>query len=816
MNPTSLDVRYLDASLPVADRVQDLLARMTVEEKVGQMLQLDARGDYADDILHKHVGSILHASPERLAHAHDLTAETRLRIPLLVGEDCIHGHSFFVGSTIFPTQLGMAASWDVDLVEQVARVTAREVATTGVHWTFSPVLCIARDLRWGRVDETFGEDPFLIGELASAMVRGYQGTGLDDPTAILATAKHFAGYSETQGGRDASEADISRRKLRSWFLPPFERVAREGCATFMLGYQTMDGVPITVNDWLLNDVLRGEWGYTGTLITDWDNVGRMVWEQKVQPDYAHAAAAAVQAGNDMVMTTPGFFAGALEAIESGLLAEAELDAAVSRILTLKFRLGLFEDPRRPSASAQATVVGAAEHADLNLDVARRSLVLLRNSGVLPLAGGFAGVPGAAARAADGGGVPAPGALRASGGDATPRRVAVVGPLADDHEAHLGDWAGNSGQADWLPDGHPRDMIVTILDGLRAAAPVGWAVSHSRGADILDLVPDPAGELYPDGQPRPKIGVPVEPDAAQIAEAVAAAEDADYVVAVVGDQIQLVGEGRSTATLELVGGQNALLDALAATGKPLVVVLLASKPLVLPPSVASADAVLWVANPGMQGGQAVAEVLLGLTEPSGRLPISFARHAGQQPTYYNQIRGQHGDRYADLTQEPAYVFGEGLSYTTVEYADLRLDRSVAAVGDTVRATVTLTNTGTRPARETVQLYVSDAVTSVSWADKELKAYAQADVAPGSSVEVTVDLAVADCTIVDAAGRRVVEPGRFDVLVGRSSRDADLLRAAFEVRCGRSVARAPRPAGGCREERSSEPRWRPVRTTGGAPR
>jgi beta-glucosidase len=781
MNATSLDAApYLDATRPVADRVRDLLARMTVEEKVGQMLQLDARGDYADDILRKHVGSILHASPERLAHAHDLTAETRLRIPLLVGEDCIHGHSFFVGSTIFPTQLGMAASWDVDLVEQVARVTAREVATTGVHWTFSPVLCIARDLRWGRVDETFGEDPFLIGELASAMVRGYQGTGLDDPTAILATAKHFAGYSETQGGRDASEADISRRKLRSWFLPPFERVAREGCATFMLGYQTMDGVPITVNDWLLNDVLRGEWGYTGTLITDWDNVGRMVWEQKVQPDYAHAAAAAVKAGNDMVMTTPGFFAGALEAIETGLLAESELDAAVSRILTLKFRLGLFEDPRRPSAEAQASVVGAAPHADLNLEVARRSLVLLRNSGVLPLAGGFDGVHGAAARAVDGGGVPAPGALRASGGDDTPRRVAVVGPLADDHEAHLGDWAGNSGQADWLPEGHPRDMIVTVLDGLRAAAPVGWAVSHSRGADVLDLVPDPAGETYPDGQPRPKIGVPVEPDEALIAEAVAAAEDADYVVAVVGDQIQLVGEGRSTATLELVGGQNALLDALAATGKPLVVVLLASKPLVLPPSVASADAVLWVANPGMQGGQAVAEVLLGLTEPSGRLPISFARHAGQQPTYYNQIRGQHGDRYADLTQEPAFVFGEGLSYTTVEYADLRLDRSTAAVGDTVRATVTLTNTGTRPARETVQLYVSDAVTSVSWADKELKAYAQADVAPGASVDVTVELAVADCTIVDAAGRRVVEPGRFDVLVGRSSRDADLLRAAFEVR------------------------------------
>src|SRR5690606_35231757 len=314
--------------------------------------------------------------------AHDLVQQTRLRIPLLVGEDCIHGHSFYEGATIFPTQLGMAASWDPELVERVARATAVEVAPTGIHWTFSPVLCIARDLRWGRVDETFGEDPYLIGELASAMVRGYQGEGLTDPTAILATAKHFAGYSETQGGRDASEADISRRKLRSWFLPPFERVAREGCRTFMLGYQSMDGVPITINDWLLSDVLRGEWGYTGTLITDWDNVGRMVWEQHVQPDYAHAAAAAVKAGNDMVMTTPQFFEGALEAVERGMLASDDFDAAVGRILTLKFELGLFEDPRMPEPGL-SDVVGQAAHAELNLDVARRSLVLLENDGTLP-------------------------------------------------------------------------------------------------------------------------------------------------------------------------------------------------------------------------------------------------------------------------------------------------------------------------------------------------------------------------------------------------------------------------------------------------
>lgn len=295
---------YLDPALPVAERVGDLLGRMTLAEKTGQMLQLNAKDGVRQAIEDLHAGSILHASPERVLEAAALTERTRLGIPLLVAEDCIHGHSFWEGATIYPTQLGLAATWDPELVERVARATAVEVAATGVHWTFSPVLCITRDLRWGRVSETFGEDPFLIGELASAMVRGYQGDGLGDPTAVLACAKHFAGYSETQGGRDASEADISRRKLRSWFLPPFERVAREGCRTFMLGYQSMDGVPVTVNDWLLNEVLRGEWGYTGTLVTDWDNVGRMVWEQRIYADDTQAAAAAVRAGNDMVMTTP--------------------------------------------------------------------------------------------------------------------------------------------------------------------------------------------------------------------------------------------------------------------------------------------------------------------------------------------------------------------------------------------------------------------------------------------------------------------------------------------------------------------------------
>lgn len=740
---------FRDPLLPIPARVADLLARMTPAEKVGQMLQLDARDDLDDHVLRVNVGSVLHTSPERLLRAHELVQQTRLRIPLLVGEDCIHGHSFWEGATIFPTQLGMAASWNPALIERAARITAVEAAATGIHWTFSPVLCIARDLRWGRVDETFGEDPFLIGELAAAMVRGYQGAGLTDPTAILATAKHFAGYSETQGGRDASEADISHRKLRSWFLPPFERVAREGCRTFMLGYQSMDGVPITINHWLLTEVLRGEWGYTGTLVTDWDNVGRMVWEQKVQPDYAHAAAAAVKAGNDLVMNTPGFYDGALQAIRDGLLTEAELDSAVARILTLKFELGLFENPRRPDRERIRTDIGTARHAEVNLEIARRSLVLLRNDGVLPL--------------------PL---------DAGPRRVAVVGPLADDAQEQLGDWAGGSGQAGWL-DGQPRELITTVLDGLRNCAPVDWTITHAPGAGIAESTPHPDGPTYPDGQPRMPIVVPEAPNPELIAEAVAQALASDHVVAVVGDCVPLVGEGRSTATLELIGGQIALLDALAATGTPMTVVLLASKPLVLPAAALDASALVWAANPGMAGGQAIAELLLGLIEPSGRLPISFARHVGQQPTYYNQLRGQHGDRYADLTQEPAFVFGEGLSYTTVEYADLQIVTDVLTASDTVVAELQVRNTGVRPVRETVQAYVSDLVTSVSWADQELKAYRQVDLAPGEQTTVRFEIPVADCTIVDAQARRIVEPGEFELRVGPSSAAGSQLRARFRV-------------------------------------
>lgn len=767
---------YLNPSLPIAQRVGDLLGRMTLEEKVGQMMQLDARtGELDELIVKRHVGSILHTSPDNLVRAAQIVRnETRLGIPLLVGDDCIHGYSFWPGATIFPSQLGMACSWDARKVEEAARITAEEVACTGVHWTFSPVLCIGRDTRWGRIDETFGEDPVLIGELASAMVKGYQkraqaGDAFDED-AILACAKHFAGYSYTQGGRDASEADLTKRALESWFLPPFERVAKEGCATFMLGYEAIDGTPVTFNKWLLSDKLRGEWDYHGTLVTDWDNVGRAVWEQHIKPDYETASADAVKAGNDLIMTTPGFYEGVIDAVNSGMLDESLIDDAVARLLTLKFQLGLFENPRLPDRERISATIGTDAHMQANLELARESVVLLRNNDVLPLSIADAEMP---------------------------RRIAVVGPLADDAQNQLGDWAGNSGQVPWMPEGQPREMVTTVLDGVRELAPDGCDVVVARGANVVELVPDPEGELFPDGQPRPNIAVAAPLDEALLDEAEVVARSADAVIAVVGDVVQLTGEMCSTATLELLGGQNQLLERMVSvareTHKPLVVVLISSKPQVLPPCIIGTNGVivdesateglgafLWAANPGMQGGRAIAEIIFGMTDPSGRLPITFPRHAGQLPVFYNEIRGQHGDRYADLTQDPAFAFGEGLSYTTFAYGEPCITNGAEFTAqDAVHVEIDLTNTGARTGTEVVQLYISDVVTSYTWACKELKDFRRVTLEPGETARVAFDLPVSACTIVNGDAERIVEPGEFEILIGHSGRYSDLHTTIFNV-------------------------------------
>jgi beta-glucosidase len=716
---------YRNPALSVDERVADLLGRMTLEEKVGQLMLWDARGDDLSFINTRHAGSILHILGAKVGRAMDLAAQERLGIPLLVGEDGIHGHSFWKGATIFPTQLALAATWNPELIEQVGRVTAEEMAPTGIHWTFSPVLCLTRDLRWGRTDETFGEDPFLIGEFGAALIRGYQGKGLSDPAAVLATAKHYAGYSETQGGRDASEADISRRKLRSYFLPPFERAARAGVMTFMTGYQSMDGVPSTANRWLLTDVLKDEWGFPGVLVTDWDSMGRLVTEQQVARTYADAAIMALRAGNDIIMTTPQFYEAALEAVRGGRLAESEIDAPLRRLLALKFRMGLFENPRRPDLARAAVEVARPDHRAVNLAAARQSLVLLQNNGLLPL------------------------------DPANVRSIAVIGPNADDDLQQLGDWT--LGASQHLPEAgkQPREKTTTVLDGIRALAPAGAKVRYERGCSIID--DDPSG----------------------IPAAVAAAQASDVIIAVVGDHLNFIGETRSTATLELQGGQIALLDALEKTGKPMVVVLVNSKPLVLPPAAKRAAAILEGFNSGMEGGRALAEVLFGQTNPSGKLTVSIPVHVGQQPVFYSQVRGQHGDRYADLTQEPLFPFGHGLSYTQYRYSNLRLATGTLTRGQAAMVSVDVENTGRREGDEIVQVYVTDVVTSVTWVNQALKGFARVHLAPGEKKTVPVSLPWASFQIVDAEGRSVVEPGDFEIRVGPSSRDRDLLKTTLQV-------------------------------------
>jgi beta-glucosidase len=716
---------YRNPALSVDERVADLLGRMTLEEKVGQLMLWDARGDDLSFINTRHAGSILHILGAKVGRAMDLAAQERLGIPLLVGEDGIHGHSFWKGATIFPTQLALAATWNPELIEQVGRVTAEEMAPTGIHWTFSPVLCLTRDLRWGRTDETFGEDPFLIGEFGAALIRGYQGKGLNDPAAVLATAKHYAGYSETQGGRDASEADISRRKLRSYFLPPFERAARAGVMTFMTGYQSMDGVPSTANRWLLTDVLKDEWGFPGVLVTDWDSMGRLVTEQQVARTYADAAIMALRAGNDIIMTTPQFYEAALEAVRGGRLAESEIDAPLRRLLALKFRMGLFENPRRPDLARAAVEVARPDHRAVNLAAARQSLVLLQNNGLLPL------------------------------DPANVRSIAVIGPNADDDLQQLGDWT--LGASQHLPEAgkQPREKTTTVLDGIRALAPAGAKVRYERGCSIID--DDPSG----------------------IPAAVAAAQASDVIIAVVGDHLNFIGETRSTATLELQGGQIALLDALEKTGKPMVVVLVNSKPLVLPPAAKRAAAILEGFNSGMEGGRALAEVLFGQANPSGKLTVSIPVHVGQQPVFYSQVRGQHGDRYADLTQEPLFPFGHGLSYTQYRYSNLRLATGTLTRGQAAMVSVDVENTGRREGDEIVQVYVTDVVTSVTWVNQALKGFARVHLAPGEKKTVPVSLPWASFQIVDAEGRSVVEPGDFEIRVGPSSRDRDLLKTTLQV-------------------------------------
>jgi beta-glucosidase len=730
---------YRDASLPIDSRVEDLLARMTPAEKAGQLMQYPGfMPDLEERVANEGIGSILCMVGERqVAGPAKAALRSRLGIPLLVGIDAIHGHSMWYTATIFPSQLGLSCSWSADLCERVARATAVEMAHTGIHWTFSPVLCMPRDLRWGRTGETFGEDGLIIGRLGAAMVRGYQGPDLAAPDAVAACAKHFVGYGESHGGRDASESDHSRRKLRWLFFPPFQAAVEAGCASFMTAYHAIDGVPCVFNRWMITEVLRGEWRWDGMVVTDWDIVGRMVRDRRNARDLPDATRRTLAAGNDLVMSTPACRQVVIDALADGSLPVAVVDEAVRRVLRLKFRLGLFENPRLPDDEAANRVAGNPAHRQLALEAARSSIVLLRNrTGVLPLA-----------------------AQRL-------RRVAVVGPTSDDANEQLGDWQLGGHQGHGIMARHPRAATVTVLDGLRERLGADVEVRHARGCNA-----DPS-----------------DPGLDRIPHAVHAATGADVCVLVLGDTLPQIGDLKSTATLELTGGQRQLFDALAATGVPLVVVLQCSKPLAVPYIAKRADAVLVAFNPGMEGGRALAEILLGDVSPSGRLTISWPVHVGQQPVAYDGMPGTHQTTYPDLPQadgfNPVFWFGEGLGYTTFSYRALRLASTTLRAGEQLDLSFTLTNSGERQGIETVQVYIRDLCTSVSWPDKRLKAWKHVELASGVSDIVRFSIPYRDLALCDADGNWVIEPGEFEVIVAPSAKeggpyDPNILRQRFTV-------------------------------------
>lgn len=723
---------YKNPSYSPDERTADLLSRMSLEEKIGQMCQVDGRYEPEKWIFDRHVGSFLHVTGNEVIRLQELASETRLGIPIIFGIDAIHGHAFQSGATVFPSQLAMSCSWNPSVLKEIARITAIEVALSGLHWTFSPVLCIGRDMRWGRIDETFGEDPYLIGKLGAAMVKGYQGNSLSDEYSILACAKHFAAYGETQGARDSSEADVSERKLRSIFLPPFKEAIDAGCTTIMAGYNSIDGLPCSANKWLLYDILKKELKFQGFVVSDWDNIGNLHRRQKVASSIADACKIGIESGNDMIMSTPEFYDTAIKLFKQGIVPEEVLDEACSRILKIKFELGLFDKKRFPSNRKPSFHIGCKEHKRAAYEAALESIVLLKNKdNILPI-------------------------------NKDIKSIALIGPNCDDVQAQLGDWSFGARSLDHpeVPtlDYHPdydTSPIVTVLEGIKRRAGSTIKVNYDKGCHILDE------------------------EKHSINNAVEVAMNSDIIIAAVGDTNVLNGEIRDRVHLNLTGAQQKLLEALKATGKPLVVLLINGRPLTIPWIKENADAIVEAWNPGMEGGNAIASILFGDHNPSGKLSISFPRHVGQQPVYYNQLPGWHGDSYVEMNGEPLFPFGYGLSYTKYEYSNLRVSSGKLMASDNLTISVDVKNIGNYSGKEIVQLYINDLYSSVTTPIKELKGFKHVYLKPGEEKTVEISLPISSLSLVNANCKPVVEPGEFEIMVGGSSRDKDLLKAIIEV-------------------------------------
>ena len=697
-------------------KVDELLSKMTLREKVGQMNQLSGGAWLVEQAAKGEVGSILNCVDPAEINAVQKAAveQSRLGIPIIVSRDVIHGFR-----TIFPIPIGQAATFDPAIVEKGARIAAVEATASGVRWTFSPMLDVARDPRWGRVAEGSGEDPYLDALMGVAMVKGYQGDDLSDPTAMAACIKHFVGYGAAEGGRDYNSTMISERSLRNTYFPAFKAKAEAGAATLMTSFNEIDGIPSTGNKWLLKDILRDEWGWDGMVVTDWNSAGEMI-AHGFSRDLKHTAEQAINAGVDMDMMSYGFIQYVEELVKEGKVSEEEIDRAVRNILKLKFELGLFENPY-VDETASAKVDYAPEHLEAAKQCAVESAVLLKNNGVLPLSAA--------------------------------RTILVTGPLADAPYEQMGTWAF---------DGQ-KEHTVTPLEALRQEYDVIWepGLAYSRDKNTNDL-----------------------------AKVRRAASRADAAVVFVGEEAILSGEAHSLSNLNLQGAQSELIAEVAKAGKPVVVVVIAGRPLTIERDLANCDAMLYSFHPGTMGGPALADLIKGKAVPSGKLPMTFIRDAGQAPFYYNHnnsgrpcngtetllndipiAAGQTSlgctSYYLDTGYGPLFPFGYGLSYTTFEYGKPSVEKAELGRDDVLKVSFELKNTGRYEGTEVAQLYVQDKVGSVVRPVKELKRFERVTLAPGESRTVTFELPVSELAFWNFDMEYVVEPGDFRLWVAGDS-------------------------------------------------
>lgn len=721
-----------DKNTEIENKVETLLHKMTLEEKLGQMNQLSPWDfeDLAKRVRKGEVGSILNVvNPEEVNKIQKIAVEeSRLGIPLIVSRDVIHGYK-----TIFPIPLGQAATFNPEVVKEGARVAAIEASADGIRWTFAPMIDVARDPRWGRIAESCGEDPYLNAVMGTAMIKGYQGDSLNDPTAIAACAKHFVAYGAAEGGRDYNSTFIPERVLRNVYLPPFKAAADAGCATFMTSFNDNDGVPSTANSFVLKDVLRKEWKYDGMVVTDWASALEMV-NHGFCTDGKDAAEKSVNAGVDMEMVSETFIQNLKQSIAENKVSMETIDNAVRNILRLKFRLGLFDNPY---VVTPQTVKYAEKHLQTAKTAAEQSVILLKNENqTLPFTDKI-------------------------------KTLAVIGPMADAPYEQMGTW---------------------VFDGEK---------EHTQTplTAIKEMYGDKVKVLFEKGLEYSR-----DKNTAGIARAVSAARQADAVVVFVGEESILSGEAHSLANLNLQGAQSQLIKELAATGKPVVTVVMAGRQLVIADEVKVSDAMLYSFHPGTMGGPAIADILFGKVNPSGKTPVTFPRMSGQVPIYYAQHKtgrpanptemlideipveaGQTsvGCRsfYLDAGNSPLFPFGYGLSYTTFEYSNLSLASDKLTAQDTLSISFTLKNTGNYDGTEVVQLYIQDKVGSVTRPVKELKRFQRVTLKAGESTQVSLSLPVSELAFWGYDMNYTVEPGDFTLWVGTSSTEG--LRKDFSV-------------------------------------